>query len=472
MTTEKTINGTAYTCYPLNTSQTFLYYTQLAYTDKVESLNIGMSVQIAGEMDFDALKRAVAMAYERNEYSRLCLTKEGEQLLQYILPEDNRVPELVDLSGMSEEQAYKTIDDWTRTPFNIWESPLNYIRMLKLPNGRSGYYMCTYHLQMDAYSAQMFLYDILDLYLAEIGKADAPKPMRSYTEALIKELEYNQSPKLLEDVAFWQSEIDNQNPIFTDYMRPSRLKEFREKTGNPNLRAAGVYGTASEGNVIKFSLTPEETAKITTYAADNKVSIPCILMTGLRCALSEFNDRESNISFRLMLNRRATLLEKRSGGTTINFVNSRTDIPETATFTEAVKEYVAYQNHIFKHANMNYIKAVQMQAEKDKNPPLYVHEAIGFSYWSPMEHKLPAELKDNLELVLYSNHASQQNLYISIYHRPKDNALEFVFEYLLKEKPEKDLYAFFDAMKQSLLMGVENGDMTLGEIFDSVKLAD
>ncbi len=465
---ERTINGTTYECYPLNTSQIFLYYTQLAYTDKVESLNIGMGIRLKEMMDFDVLKKAVALAYERNEYSRICLTRDGDNLMQYILPEDKRVPEIADLSDMSESEAYKTIDDWTRNPFQIWENKLNYVKLLKLPNGESGYYLNTYHLQMDAYSAQMFLYDILDLYLALQGRAEYPKPMKSYVQALLKELEYNNSPRQAEDVKFWHDEIQRDNPIFTDYIRPSRLKYFRERDNKPELRAAGVYGAASEGNVIKFALTKEETDKITAFADANKVSVPCILMTGLRCALSEFNERESNISFRLMLNRRATLLEKRSGGTTINFVNARTDIPETASFLDAVKTYAAYQNRIFRHADMNYIQALKMQTEKDHNPPLDVYESIGFSFWSPMDHKLPQDVKESMDLVLYSNHASTQNLYISIFHRPKDNALELCFEYLLKEKPEEHLHAFFKAMKASMMMGVENGDMTLGEIFDKV----
>lgn len=78
-----------------------------------------MSMQLKGEMDYDALRRAVKLAYERNEYSRICLTKNGDNLMQYILPEDNREAEFVDLSSMSEEEAYKTIDDWTRAPFQI-----------------------------------------------------------------------------------------------------------------------------------------------------------------------------------------------------------------------------------------------------------------------------------------------------------------------------------------------------------------
>lgn len=465
---EKTVNGVVCKCYPLNTSQTFLYYTQLAYTDKVESLNIGMSMQFNYELDFDVLKEAVRAAYERNEYSRLYLTREGDMLLQYVLPEDSRGIETVDLSDLSEEEAYKTIDNWTRKPFEIWDAPLNYVRLLKLPNGRSGYYMNTYHLQMDAYSVQMFLYDILDMYLFKKGLAGEPKPMRSYIQALEDELKYNGSERQAEDVVFWKNEIDNFDPIFTDYIRPSRLKEFREKTGNPKLRAAGVYGAASEGNVLKYALTVGETEQITEYSKKNNISIPCILMTGLRCALSVFNERESNISFRLMLNRRATLLQKRSGGTTINFVNMRNDIPENTSFADAARIYAEDQNRIFRHSDLNYIKLLQLQNEKDHNPPLYVYEAVGFSYWSPMEHPLPEDVKRNMDLVLYSNHASTQNLYISIFHRPKDNALEFCLEYLLKEEPEEDLKAFFKAMKQALVLGTGNDNITLGEIFDKI----
>lgn len=467
---EKEINGVKRTCYPLNGGQKFLYYTCLAYTDRLESLDLGISMQFDGQMDFDALKRAVIKAFDRNECSRIRLTQcnEGDNktVMQYISDEELPEPELVDLSDKTPEEARAVLDKWTQVVFELFDKPLIFIKLLKLPNNRSGYYMNVYHLLMDAYSSQMFMYDILDLYLAETRGLPEPKPMKSYVEALKKEMEYLESPKAAEDIAYFKHEVETTDPLFADYLRPSRLIEWREKTNNPELRSAGVYGLPSDGEVFKNEWTVEETEKLTEFTRKYHLTVPCTLMTGVRCALSALNNRQDNISFRLMLNCRASLLEKRSGGNVINYVNARHVVPETMSFKDTVDMYCGWEKQMFRHAKANYLHTIGFQKEKDHTPTSFTYEPLGFSYWPPMEHKMPEDVKKGMELVMCSTRASQQNLYITNHHRPSDGALEIGMEYKVEEDPLEDLKVFYKILKGSIMMGIENPDITLGEIFD------
>ena len=472
-TIEKEINGVKRTCYPLNSGQKFLYYTCLMYTDRQESLDLGISMQFEGQMDFDALKRAIKKAYDRNECSRIRLTEYeaggNKGVLQYISDEEPEEPEIVDLSDKTPEEAKEVLLKWTQVVFDLFDKPLLFIKLLKLPNNRSGYYMNVYHLLMDAYSSQMFMYDILDLYLAETRGLPEPKPMRSYIEALEKELEYLESPKAAEDIAYFKNEVETTDPLFADYLRPSRLIETREKANDPTLRSAAVYGLVSDGDVFKDTWTVEETEKLIEFTKKNHLTVPCTLMTGVRCALSTINNRQDNLSFRLMLNCRASLLEKRSGGNVINYVNARHVIPETTTFKDTVDLYGNWQKRMFRHAKANYLHTIGFQREKDKTPlsmPMHTYEPLGFSYWPPMEHKMPEDVKKGMELVMCSTRASQQNLYITNHHRPSDGALEIGMEYKLDENPLEDIKVFYKIMKGSIMMGIENPDITLGEIFD------
>lgn len=470
---KKEINGIERVCYPLNSGQRFLLHTLFAYTDKLESLDLGISLQFEGQMDFDVLKEAIMEAYERNECSRIRLTQCGEDkindLMQYIVGMDEmEEPEIVDLSDKTPEEAKKVLDKWTQTVFNLHESPLIFMKMLKLPNNRSGYYMNVYHLLMDAYSIQMFMYDVLDLYLAKTRGLPEPKPMKSYVQALMKEFEYLASPKAQEDIAYFKKEIEETDPLFADYLRPSRLFAAREETNDPNLRAAPVYGIPSEGEIYQDIWTAEETDKLVNFTKENHLSVACALMTGVRCALSTINDRQDNLSFRLMLNCRASLLEKRSGGNVINYVNARHIIPETTTFKDTVEYYGTWQKQMFKHAKANYLYSIVFQREKDKREGnSYTYEPLGFSYWSPMEHPIPEDIKKGMELVMCSTRASQQNLYITNYIRPNDGRLEVSMEYKVRENPLEYIKVFYKIMKGAVMMGIDNPDITLGEIFDA-----
>ena len=76
----------------------------------------------------------------------------------------------------------------------------------------------------------------------------------------------------------------------------------------------------------------------------------CLLLMGLRTFLQKEND-EDDISVTTTIARRATLLEKRCGGSRIHCFPFRTIVPKDDTFMEGLFKIRDAQNQYFRHAS-------------------------------------------------------------------------------------------------------------------------
>lgn len=153
-----------YPVYPLTVAQKFhLFY--LAFCPKKQVVNIGTSLTIETEIDWEELKRAIYKAYERCDSMRLRLAEDKDgNWYQYIVEKEERDIEFVDFSGQTMGEAEAEMRTWTEVPFSHHDAPLNRIVMIQMPDGYNGVYLLVDHLTMDAQSIICFLKDIIELY--------------------------------------------------------------------------------------------------------------------------------------------------------------------------------------------------------------------------------------------------------------------------------------------------------------------
>ena len=195
-------------------------------------------------------------------------------------------------------------------------------------------------------------------------------------------------------------------------------------------------------------------------------------MLGLRTALSAFNHDQEDVSFKFMINRRGSLLEKKSGGNRWHFYSLRTVIPGETSFTDAVRAVEAEQDETFRHCafdtlEMYHIKHMAMHIEHLEQ----TYDSLTFSYHAPQPVPFESEeIAKTAKGIWYNNDYSAQNLYLTVKHRLNDNGFEFIFEYRTSENPLEDLKIFYDKMITAIMTGVENPDMTMAEILDKIKL--
>lgn len=168
-------------------------------------LNIGTSLTIGTELDWEVLRQSIYKAYERCESMRLRFAQDKEgTCYQYVVDREEREIEFVDFSGKTMEEAEDIMKTWSSVPFKRNDSPMNRIVMIHMPDGFNGIYLLVDHMTMDAQSLICFMKDIIEIYCnAKYEGVPYPKDMTSYIEQLEKDLAYEAGCKAKErDEAF------------------------------------------------------------------------------------------------------------------------------------------------------------------------------------------------------------------------------------------------------------------------------
>lgn len=457
--------------YPLTAAQK-LHLFSLKYCPKKQVLNIGSSLTIQVDLDWDLLREAIKQAYARCESMRLRFThdKEGNEY-QYIADREEREIEHFDFTGWQECHAKQKLEEWTQTPFERYDSPLNRIVMIKLPDGYQGLYVLVDHMTMDAQSLILFLKDIIEIYCSmQYEEIDYPKEMASYIKQLEKDLAYeagNTASK--RDKEFFEKLISSSEPIFTDIHGPKKLEEERIKTGNPKLRAATNVSDNVDANITTFHLEADPSMRLLKFCEENQISMVCLLMMGLRTYLQKVNSVD-DVSITTTIARRATLTEKRSGGTRIHCFPFRTIVPREDTFLEGLYKIRDGQNQLFRHAGYDPVEYYAYREKCYHNKPGQTYECMSLTY-QPMTLKEKGldKLGDiKYKSARYTNGAAAHSFYLTVSHRAEDNGLEFDFEYQTGVVTPEMLEYVYYYLCRILFKGIMNPEMTVGDIIDAV----
>jgi hypothetical protein len=460
-----------YPVYPLTVAQKFhLYY--LAFCPKKQVLNIGTTLTIGTEVDWTELKRAIYKAYERCDSMRLRFAQDKEgNWYQYVIDKEERYIEYVDFSDKTIEEADAVMQAWTEIPFRREDSPMNRIVMIQMPDGYNGIYMLVDHLTMDAQSIICFMKDIIELYCnAKYEGVPYPKEMSSYIEQLKKDLEYEAGSKAQKrDEEFFHQLIESSEPIYNGIDGTQKLDAERDRSGNPNVRATVNVSDSVDATLDIFHLGEEPTRRLMKFCEEHHVSLQSLLVMGLRTYFQKMNGNE-DVSINTAIARRATLMEKKSGGTRIHSFPFRTILSEDKTFLEGVYEIRNKQNEIFRHANYNPVSYFAYRSQFYKTKSGQTYEPMSLTYQ-------PMTLRDNgldklgdiqYKTKWYQNGATTQGMYLTVMHRPEDNGLDFNFEHQIKAVSKEQLEYMYYYLCRIMFKGIENPGLKIGDIMKLV----
>lgn len=463
-----------YPVYPLTAAQKFHFFYQ-NFCPKKEVLNVGTSLTIESELDFEVLRGAIYKAYERCECMRVrfAADKEGTWY-QYVVNTEEGKPEveMVDFSTVSMEEAEKTMTEWTQVPFKAEDSPMSRIVMIKMSDGFQGVYLLVDHRIMDAQSLICFLRDVIELYCNTVfEEVPYPKDMASYIEQLQKDLAYEAGSKAKErDVQYFQKLIDEMpEPIYNGIDGPGKLQKERETSGNPKARAAVNVSDSVDSALDIFHLEEEPTKRLMDFCEKYHISLVCLLLMGLRTYFQKMNGND-DVSINTAIARRATLKEKKSGGTRIHSFPFRTIISEDKTFLEGIYAIRDQQNEYFRHANYNPVDYFAYRGKKYPHPNGQTYEPMSLTY-QPMtlKEKGLEKLGDiRYKTKWYPNGATTQAMYLTVMHRPEDNGLDFSFEHQVKAVSREQLEYLYYYLCKIMFKGTENPNLKIGDIMKLV----
>lgn len=457
-----------YKVYPLTVAQKFhLYY--LPYCPSAAVMNIGTSLTIEVEIDWDVLRQSIYKAYERSEGMRVRFAKDKEgNCYQYVVDKEEREIEFVDFSGVSFEEAERTMQEWTTVPFEFEDSPLTRIVMIKMPDGFSGVYFLGHHMIVDAQSLIAFLKDIIELYCnAKYEGVPYPKDMSSYIEQIQKDLAYEAGSKAqIRDRKFFEEIISESEPIYNGLHGTDKLEAARAMFKNPNLRTAFNASDSTASALDIFHLEGEATSRLMHFCEEYHVSLACLLLMGLRTYFQKMNGHD-DVTINNAIARRATLKEKKSGGTRIHSFPFRTVFPESMKFIDGIYVIRDKQNEYFRHANYDPTEYFAYRSKTYPQPHAgLTYEPMSLTYQPlTLKEKGLDQLGDiRYKTKWYPNGMTPQAMYLTVMHRPEDNGLDFNFEHQIKAVSREELEYLYYYLCRIMFKGVENPDLTIGEI--------
>lgn len=458
-------------CYPLTNAQKFHLFYQ-AFCPKKEVLNIGTSLTIQIDINWNLLKEAIYEAYDRCECMRVRFTKgKDKEWYQYVVDKEDRDIEYVDFTGKTMEEAKAIMTEWTQVAFKRADSPMNRVVMITTPDGYNGLYLLVDHMIMDAQSLILFLSDVIELYCHKAYEGiPYPKDMTSYIEQLKKDLAYEAGCKAKDkDEEFFHKLIEESEPIYADW-KAGRLQEQRKLFHNDKLRAAINVTDSVDSALDIFHLEAEPTARLMKFCEEYHISLVCLLMMGLRTYFQKVNDVD-DISINTTIARRATIKEKKSGGTRIHSFPFRTNIAKDRTFIEGIYEIRDKQNEMFRHANYNPVEYFAYRSQVYPGSPQgSTYESMSLTY-QPMtlrENELDKTGGISYKTVWYPNGATTQAMYLTVMHRPDDNGLDFNFEHQIKAISREEIEYLYYYLCRILFKGIERPNLTIDEIIKLV----
>ena len=473
MTKIKLKNGETVKAYPLTGSQNMMYLMSLKYGSGYPVNNIGCGYYWQGDYDKGEIKASIYEAIRRCDTMRLRFVMcKKLQLHQYVTEKSELLIDEWDYSDMTVEEAQDKLTAYSRSNIPMFNCEIHKIVLIKFKDGYHGIFMRIHHLAMDAYSLKVFINDIIEIYKHRTQGTAYPKPMREYIPVLEKELEYETSEQCEADKQYWFDSLAKATePIFTDFMLESRLKAQQIK--KPEQRFADIHSGLPDADTIRFSMSAADSEKLMKLCIERNLSVFSLVSMGVRTGLSCFNDNQEDVSFKMIINRRGTVAEKKSGGLRINFLPMRSIITPETTFTEGVNIISQVQNEMYLHSTLSFLgmlkerhKSMSKDAKFDST-----YDSFGLSYQPKMKMAaINEDMAKTVKSIWYNNGAIMIPLYVTVCHRAVDGGFDFIFEYRREQDAEYDLTVLFDKIEKALTIWLENPDITVGEILEQIKV--
>lgn len=457
--------------YPLTAAQNMHYRWIKEYgTQQVSGLSIVAALK--AELDFGLLKKCIELEMERYGCMRVRFTKADKDgnVQQYLIKKDHRDIPIKDLTGMSMKEADDLMQSWAYQTFDGDDIPMCEVYMMKLPEGYRGFFIHMDHRLIDSCGVVVMTNDIMSLYTHYRFGAEYPADLADFETVLESDLKKASNEKRFQkDKKFWDDQLDAYGePLYSDIQGPSVLDEARKKHKNKKLRSADIERKELFVAVKDYKLEPEPAKRLMDFCMNHSISMTNLLLLGIRTYLSKQNDGQEDISIQNFISRRSTKDEWTSGGSRTIMFPCRTVISSDTDFISAAYEIQDVQNRIYMHSNYDPALIYDEIKKRYNTPDDTTYESCYLTY-QPMPVKMDNPFLKNIPMHAkwFANGAATKKMYLTVSHT-EDGGMNFSYHYQTVQLNEKDVELMNYYLMRILFRGIEQPDMTVGEIMEAV----
>ncbi len=176
--------------------------------------NLAAAGRVRGDLDVEALRRALRRLVERHASLRTTFAEEAGEPVQRIAAEPRFGFQLVDAAGCSEEELQRRLEAEAYRPFDLERGPLLRVGVFRRAAGEHLLVVAVHHAVADFWSIGLIIRELSSLYrpgLLEMpemgGPLDDEKQGATYADLVAGQRALVESPEGAADAAYWQAKL-------------------------------------------------------------------------------------------------------------------------------------------------------------------------------------------------------------------------------------------------------------------------
>ena len=425
-----------YDPFPLSFGQERLWFLQQLDPHN-SAYNLLRVTRLSGELDRQALARAINEIVRRHQVLRTIFGFEGARPIQVILPDLSLPLAGIDLTGLPVEQqeseVERIIQGESVRPFDLSAAPLLRSKLLKLHDGEHVFLLVIHHIVADGTSIQVFIRELVRLYDAFCQ--GRPSPLAELTIQYVDYACWQRrwlgdedmtSPFKKRQESFWLDQFGGDIPVLTlptDYNRPP-LQSF-------------------EGKTLPFQLDGDETGFLKELVSREKTTLYVVCLSIYNLFLSRLAGTEDVVVGTPVAGRR----HPDARGLIGMFVNTlalRNDPHAGKRFIDFLREVKertlgAFENQEYRYEDI--LERVTVKRDTSRNPlfdVMFLFKNVDYA-----EVDLPGL---RLSYTDYESQTSKFDLTLSSWE--EGDGLHFSFEYCTKLFKQGTIERFIGYFRQ------------------------
>mgnify|MGYP000868876790 CR=1 FL=1 len=459
-------NKMAGTAYDLIPSQQTMHY-MLKYSLHKQVMQIPMSLTVSEKLDFDTLQKAVEIECRRNDCMRLRYFKKKGQIRQYFTP-DCKIGKIPVVTFKTKEEQEKHLTADAQKPIRFLKGEVFRIIFFRSYNGGTGIYINVCHLSMDATAVFLFFTDVLKVYNALKDGTEMPEPLYSFKDIIDKEFKYlADKERYKKDEEFYREYfLKDGEPFYAGVHGMDLLLKERKKKKNPNIRVPSAFDPIHDkADLIKITLDKKDAKKIFDFCGKHNISPACIIQMGLRSHVSKINERNPDVYFMELCNRRVSYKDKQTGGCVTQPLPVRAVIPEEKTFMEALEQLSGIRLQVYRHMNYPYMDSRNLVRELFGYGMTASPSSMMFT-WLPLEFDCGKNW--SYEFSGYNLGRYIMPLYTFSMPNLKNGGIDFYYMHRTNTISAEQIRALHTGAVKAILKGIENPSITVGQLLNEI----
>ena len=319
------------------------------------SYNVPYLVLLRGELDRDALRRALARVVARHESLRTRFEVRDDELVQVV---DGAAD--VDLVVVEGDDAARRLEHEARRPFSLTGEPLLRVRLATLAPRQHLLLIVFHHAITDGWSEGIFFGELGRHYDAELTDAELtdaeltgaglpPEPAVQYVDHTLWQREWLAGAECGRQLAYWQQRLGGAPPVLA-------LPMARRRPARPSTRGAE----------LRFTVPAELSGRLVELGRAQQVSVFVLMVTALKVLLYRYTRQPDLVVGVPMANRNRQEWED-VVGLFVNTVALRTDLSGRPSFADLLHQVRAATFEAYAHQDVP-LEEVSRRVAGDRDP--------------------------------------------------------------------------------------------------------